>query len=64
MVRHGGGVRHDLSRDPDAAPRVSVWRDRLVAILARRPEDGLVEDGRLVPGKTFAAVKPGLAGSV
>lgn len=56
--------RHDLSRDPDAAPRVSVWRDRLVAILARRPEDGLVEDGRLVPGKTFAAVKPGLAGSV
>ena len=50
-------VRHDLGRDPDAATRVSAWRDRLVANLAQRPEDNLVEGGRLVPGRTFQPVK-------
>src|SRR5690606_5426687 len=40
--------------DPAFADRVSLWRQRLIDVLARRPEDGFVSEGRLVPGTNLA----------
>lgn len=42
--------RFDRSRDPAYAERVSLWRQRLVEILAQRPADGLTDGERLIPG--------------
>ena len=39
---------HDLARDPAAQPRVKVWRERLVQVLADRG-DPLTDGQRLVP---------------
>ncbi len=46
--------------DPAAADRVAEWRARLIEVLAARPEDGLVVDGRLAPGKIAPTVRPEL----
>jgi choline-sulfatase len=51
--------RHDLSADPAAAERVQGWRARLVAVLGDRAE-GFVADGRLVPGRPYPGLAPGL----
>lgn len=48
---------HDLAQDATAAERLAAWRGRLVGRLADRPE-GFVQDGRLVPGRPYAAVIP------
>ncbi len=60
----------DLERDPqelrnavdDAAytHRVEMWRSRLVDILAERPNDGLSDGKRLIPGNIVPKVRPEL----
>jgi len=52
---------HDLSASLEAAAELARWRQALVGQLAARPEDGLVEDGRLVPGKGLPVVRPWVA---
>jgi len=42
----------DLSRDPEAGPRVSSWRERLVEVLKDRPE-GFSDGKRLIPGRPY-----------
>ncbi len=41
---------HDLSGDPAWSERLETWRGRLVEILAQRPQDGLTDGKRLLPG--------------
>ncbi len=48
---------HDLALILDAADRLALWRERLVARLANRPE-GFVASGRLVAGRPYAAMIP------
>ena len=50
---------HDLSTDPAHRERVALWRQRLIDILAARPQDGLSDGRRLIPGRT-PAVRPDL----
>jgi arylsulfatase len=50
---------HDRSGDADAQESLKVWRARLIDILARRPQDGLTDGHRLIPGK-LPAVRPEL----
>lgn len=49
---------HDLTTDPEAEGRISVWRERLVQRLQDRPE-GFVRDGQLVAGCNYSAIIPG-----
>lgn len=51
---------HNLAALGACGARVAVWRDRLVETLAKRPQDGLVADGRLVAGRTLPPVRPEL----
>jgi arylsulfatase A-like enzyme len=51
---------HDLAGDPAAAERLALWRSRMVEVLAARPEDGLSDGERLIPGKLLPAVRPQL----
>jgi arylsulfatase A-like enzyme len=53
---------HDRSADPAYAQRVELWRERLMAELAARPEDGLSDGKKLLAGKALPAVRPGLLG--
>ncbi len=48
---------HDLAADPAAAGRLGRWRQRLVERLAARPQDGLSDGRRLLPGKNLPAVR-------
>jgi arylsulfatase len=48
--------------DPSCAGRVALWRGRLIEILAKRPQDGLVRDGQLVSGVELPQVRPELLG--
>jgi arylsulfatase len=48
---------HNAVNDPQFRERANLWRQRLVDELAKRPEDDLVENGRLKPGKTPPAVR-------
>jgi arylsulfatase A-like enzyme len=50
----------DRSKDPAYAQRVELWRRRLIAVLAERPEDGLSDGERLIPGRDVPAVRPEL----
>jgi len=45
---------HDLAARPEEAERVAVWRKRLVAHLADRPE-GFSDGRRLLPGRPYPA---------
>ncbi|MDQ1006391.1 hypothetical protein QFZ82_000876 [Streptomyces sp. V4I23] len=54
---------HDLSADPAAAGRLAVWRERLAAAPAGRPE-GFVSSGKLVAGRRVDPVLPGLRDAV
>lgn len=47
----------DLSADPGRAADVARCRDRLTCILSARPQDGLVQNGRLCPGRILPAVR-------
>jgi len=40
------------AHDPACADRVALWRQRLIGVLAARPEDGLSDGHRLIPGVT------------
>ncbi len=53
--------RHDLSRDPAWTGRVEAWRRRLIGVLAQRPQDGLTDGERLIPG-SLPPVREGLLG--
>ncbi len=50
----------DLSNDPAHADRVKLWRDRLIDVLSQRPEDGLTDGKRLIPGTALDPVRPHL----
>jgi arylsulfatase A-like enzyme len=49
---------HNLVSLPAAQPQLDIWRERLVGILAERPEDQLVQDGKLVSGRTLPPTRP------
>ncbi|MEV6103584.1 arylsulfatase [Streptomyces sp. NPDC051940] len=53
------GELTNLAADPDAAPRLKLWRERLAGELAGRPE-GFADGGELVPGRPVDPVLPGL----
>jgi arylsulfatase A-like enzyme len=48
---------HNLADDPSCAKRVALWESRLIEILKTRPEDGMVQDGKLVSGTSTPAVR-------
>ncbi len=48
---------HNLAGVPAEQKRLTEWRQRLVEILAPRVGDGLVEAGRLIPGRSLPAVR-------
>jgi arylsulfatase A-like enzyme len=49
----------DLAGDPAQSARVARWRERLIADLAPRTEDGLSDGRRLLPGRNLPATRPG-----
>ena len=51
---------HDLSAEPSASERLGFWRARLIERLAARPQDGLSDGARLIPGRLLPAVRPEL----
>jgi arylsulfatase len=48
---------NDLGQDPAFADRLKYWRQILIAKLAKRPEDGLSDGTKLIPGKALPPVK-------
>ena len=46
---------HDLARDTGSGPRLAMWRERLVAKLAGRPE-GFSDGVRLITGRPYPAL--------
>jgi arylsulfatase len=50
----------DRSHDPAYTDRVTMWRKRLIDVLAERPQDGLSDGERLMPGREPPAVRPEL----
>jgi arylsulfatase A-like enzyme len=54
---HDRQERHDLSRDPASADRVSWWRAALIEGLRDRPE-GFTDGRQLIPGRPYDAVLP------
>ena len=59
-LREDPGETANRANDPAFAERVALWRDRLVGVLAARPQDGLTNGSRLVPGRSTPAVRPEL----
>lgn len=51
---------HNLATHSDKQERVRLWRNRLIKILENRPQDGMVEDGKLVPMKSPPNTRPEL----
>ena len=51
---------HDRSADPAYSERVALWRNRLIAELATRPQDRLTDGEKLLPGTVLSAVRPEL----
>jgi arylsulfatase len=49
---------HNLAADPGADERVELWRQRLIGVLAERPEDGLSDGTRLIAGTGLKAARP------
>jgi arylsulfatase len=47
----------DLASAGDCAKRLAIWRERMVEQLAQRPQDGLTDGKRLIPGKLLPAVR-------
>jgi arylsulfatase len=50
----------NLFNDPAYGERVDLWRDRLISVLAQRPEDGFTDGGKLTPGSILPHVRPEL----
>jgi len=50
----------DLSTEEKYAERINLWRNRLIGILSKRPQDGLSDGSRLIPGKVLPEVRPEL----
>jgi hypothetical protein len=48
---------HDLAKDPSQLPTLKCWRDRLVKLLADRPE-GFSDGNRLIPGRPYPLLQP------
>jgi len=48
---------HDLAANETYAGHLALWRNRLVEILTKRPEDGLCDGQHLLPGKDLPPVK-------
>lgn len=48
----------NLAARPEHADLVTHWRQRLIEILAQRPQDGLSDGKRLIPGKALPAIRP------
>jgi arylsulfatase len=51
---------NDLANNSTYSKRLKYWRERLIAKLAKRPEDELSDGHNLLPGKVLPAVKPWL----
>lgn len=49
---------YNLANRDEYIDQITDYRDRLVDILQRRPEDGLIENGQLKPGTILPAVRP------
>ncbi len=49
---------HDLAGDGAYMDRVELWRRRLIDVLAERPEDGMSDGEKLIPGQRTPAVRP------
>lgn len=50
---------HDLAKVPACREALAQWRGRMAARLSERPE-GFVKDGKLVPGRPYAALSKGI----
>ena len=50
----------NLADRPEGAERLDYWRKRLVEELAKRPQDGLTDGRKLLPGKALPDVRPQL----
>ena len=57
-LREDPAELRNLAADPKHKVRLELWRDRLIAELASRTEDGLSDGKRLIPGKMLPAVRP------
>lgn len=59
-LEHDPDELRDLSGDPAGRERLQLWRERLVKLLAERPEDGLSDGKKLLPGRNLPAARPAL----
>jgi len=50
----------NLAGDPSARERLELWRERMVAELAPREQDGMSDGKQLLPGVALPAVRPEL----
>jgi len=51
---------NDLSKSSEHHDVIELWRDRLIKVLSERPQDGLSDGERLIPGKLLPSVRPEL----
>jgi arylsulfatase A-like enzyme len=52
--------KRDRSQSSQYKSRVNLWRNRLIEILASRPQDGLSDGEQLISGKVLPHVRPEL----
>ncbi|MBN2583320.1 MAG: hypothetical protein JXL80_09635, partial [Planctomycetes bacterium] len=50
----------NLADRPEGRQRLEQWRARMVAELAKRPQDGMSDGKRLIPGQALPNVRPEL----
>lgn len=50
----------NLVNDPTCTERVQLWRQRLIDVLSKRPQDGLSFGDKLIPGTRLPAVRSAL----
>jgi arylsulfatase A-like enzyme len=50
----------NLAAKPEGAERLASWRKRLAEVLGKRPQDGLSDGVKLIPGRDLPAVRPEL----
>lgn len=60
-LKNDPGECEDLSDIPDYSNRIDAWRERMVSVLKKRPEDKLVKDNTLHSGKGLPPVREFLA---
>ena len=59
-LEHDPDELKDLKPNGNAEDRISIWRERLIARLADRPQDGLSDGKRLISGTSPPPVRPGV----